>query len=174
MAAAKIPVTTIDARFSGEGASATEWQQGRRQIDEAEVFWLSTVRADGRPHVTPLLAVWHDDAMYFCTGPTEQKAKNLLANPQCVLTTGRNGLSSGLDVVAEGRAIEVGDHAELEGVANSYESKYGEHFTAPQGTFFGLGDAIRHGEALVYRVAPTTVFGFAKGDPFSQTRWCFG
>jgi hypothetical protein len=37
-----------------------------------------------------------------------------------------------------------------------------------------LSDAIRRGEALVYRGAPTTVFGFAKGERFSQTRWRFG
>jgi hypothetical protein len=38
---------------------------------------------------------------------------------------------------------------------------------------FGLGDAIRRNEALVFRVAPTTAFGFGKGTPFSQTRWGF-
>ena len=57
--------------------------------------------------------------------------------------------------------------------ADSYESKYGAHFTAPSGTWFGLGDAIRRGDALVYRVAPARAFGFAKGKPFSQTRWTF-
>jgi hypothetical protein len=37
----------------------------------------------------------------------------------------------------------------------------------------GLGDAIRRGEALLYRVAPSTAFGFGKGTPYSQTRWTF-
>jgi nitroimidazol reductase NimA-like FMN-containing flavoprotein (pyridoxamine 5'-phosphate oxidase superfamily) len=116
--------------------------------------------------------VWHDDAMYFCTGPEERKAKNLQQNPQCILTTGQNGLD-GLDVVVEGRAVEVGDAAELEQVANACESKYGAHFTAPEGAWFGLSDAIRAGKALVYRVAPTTILGFGKGEQFSQTRWRF-
>lgn len=132
--AVKMPVAELDAGFSSRGATPTDWAQGRRHIDEAEVFWISTVRPDGRPHVTPLLAVWHDDAMYFCTGPEERKAKNLRQNPQCILTTGQNGLD-GLDVVVEGRAVEVGDAAELEQVANAYESKYGAHFTAPAGTW---------------------------------------
>jgi hypothetical protein len=73
--------------------------------------------------------------------------------------------------VVEGRAVEVSDGAELEQVANTYESKYGERFTAPEGTWFGLSDAIRAGKALVYRVTPTTILGFAKGEQFSQTRW---
>jgi len=167
------PVAELHAGFSSPGATATDWAEGRRRIDEAEVFWLSTVRLDGRPHVTPLLAVWHDDAMYFCTGPDERKAMNLRQNRQCILTTGQNGLD-GLDVVVEGHAVEVSDGAEFEGVANTYASKYGERFTAPEGTWFGLSDAMRAGKALVYRVAPTTIFGFAKGEQFSQTRWRFG
>lgn len=84
------------------------------------MFWLSTVRPDGRPHVTPLLSVWNEDAMYFCTDPEERKAKNLKQNPHCILTTGQNGLGGGLDVVVEGRAVEVADRAELGQVANAH------------------------------------------------------
>jgi hypothetical protein len=171
--AIKMPVTELNARFSSKGAPSTDWAEGRRQIEGAEVFWLSTVRPDGRPHVTPLLSVWHADAMYFCTGPDERKAKNLEQNPHCILTTGQNGLAGGLDVVVEGNAVEVGDGAELGQVANAYESKYGTRFTAPDGTWFGLSDAIRRGESLVYRVTPTTILAFAKGEHFSQTRWRF-
>ncbi len=86
-----------------------------------------------------------------------------------ILTTGQNG-PDGLDVVVEGRAVEVSDAAELEQVANTYELKYGAHFTAPEGTWFGLSDAIRAGKVLLYRVTPTTMLGFARGEQFSQTR----
>jgi nitroimidazol reductase NimA-like FMN-containing flavoprotein (pyridoxamine 5'-phosphate oxidase superfamily) len=109
--ATKMPVGELHAGFSEPAATPTDWAEGRWHIDEAEVFWLSTVRPDGRPHVTPLLAVWHADPMYFCTGPQERKAKNLQQNPQCILTTGQNGLD-GLDVVVEGQAVEVGDGTE--------------------------------------------------------------
>jgi hypothetical protein len=134
------------------------------------VYWLTTVRPDGRPHVTTLLGIWFDGALYFSTGPSERKAKNLAENTHCVLTTGRNVLD-GLDVVVEGDAAKVSDPTELAGVIGTYETKYGSRFTAPEGTWFGLGDAIRRGDVLVYRVAPTTAFGFSKGTPFSQTRW---
>ena len=43
----------------------------------AELYWLTTVRKDGRPHITPLVGAWVDDAFVFCTGPEEQKAQNL-------------------------------------------------------------------------------------------------
>lgn len=170
--AEETPAAELDARFSSPSATATAWAEGRLHIDEAQVFWLSTVRPDGRPHVTPLLAVWHCDAMYFCTGPDERKAKNLEQNPNCILTTGQNGLD-GLDVVVEGHAVEVSDTEELGLVAGAYELKYGAHFTAPDGTWFGLSDAIRAGKVLLYRLAPATVLGFGKGEQFGQTRWRF-
>jgi len=165
------PVTLLSA-FSSPNAVPTEWSRARTELAAAEVYWLSTVRPDGRPHVTPLLGIWLDGALYFCTGPDERKAKNLEENHHCVLTTGRNTLD-GLDLVIEGTAKKSVDLAELGRVADAYESKYGPHFKTPDGTWAGLGEAIRRAEALVYRVAPETGFGFGKGRSFSQTRWGF-
>jgi nitroimidazol reductase NimA-like FMN-containing flavoprotein (pyridoxamine 5'-phosphate oxidase superfamily) len=166
------PETKLSPGFSSDAAVATEWVQGRRDLEEAELYWLSTVRPDGRPHVTPLLGIWLEGALYFCTGPDERKAKNLEQNQQCILTTGSNDLD-GLDLVIEGEAAKVSADSELGTVADTYESKYGPRLTAPEGTWFGLGDAIRNGEVLVYRVAPSTAWGFGKGRVFSQTRWTF-
>ena len=45
----KEPTTTLDTRFSDPEAVATEWQGTRRILEMAELFWISTVRADGRP-----------------------------------------------------------------------------------------------------------------------------
>ena len=165
------PVTELSP-FSSENAVPTTWKRGRRELQDAKLYWLSTVRPDGRPHVTPLLAVWLDGAMYFCTGPDERKAKNLAQNPGCVLTTGRNVLD-GLDLVVEGKAVTVKDVTERRSVADTFESKYGPHFAAPDGTWAGLGDAIRGGEVLLYRVAPSIAFGFGKGGRYGQTRWSF-
>ena len=165
------PVTILSV-FSSPNAVPTEWSQARAELASAEVYWLSTVRPDGRPHVTPLLGIWLDGALYFCTGPNERKAKNLSENLHCILTTGDNGLD-GLDLVIGGTAEKSSDLAELGRVADAFESKYGPYFEAPNGTWAGLGDAIRRAEALVYRVAPETGFGFGKGRVFSQTRWGF-
>jgi Pyridoxamine 5'-phosphate oxidase len=167
-----VPDAELVGVFSGPDAKATEWSQGLHELTSAEVYWLSTVRPDGRLHVTPLLAIWLEGALYFCTGPNERKAKNLSANHHCALTTGQNTLS-GLDLVIEGTADSVSESGELGRVASTYESKYGSHFTAPDGTWSGLGEAIRRAEVLVYRVAPQTGFGFGKGGTFSQTRWSF-
>jgi predicted pyridoxine 5'-phosphate oxidase superfamily flavin-nucleotide-binding protein len=79
------PRTTIDTRFSDPEATATPWSETRRVLETAELFWITTVRADGRPHVTPLVAVWLDDAIHFSTGETEQKAMKLRVNRHVVL-----------------------------------------------------------------------------------------
>jgi nitroimidazol reductase NimA-like FMN-containing flavoprotein (pyridoxamine 5'-phosphate oxidase superfamily) len=165
------PLAELDPRYSSEGVEPTPWAEARDRLAAAEVFWLSTVRPDGRPHVTPLLAVWHEGALYFCTGPDERKASNLARNPRCSLTTGCNALDEGLDLVVEGEAVSLADDAKLRRIADLYESKYGAEwrFEVREGAFFHGG-----GKALVYEVAPKTAFGFGKGEGrFSQTRWRF-
>ena len=75
------PITTIDLGHSGApDAVATPWEETRRVLETAEVFWLSTVRADGRPHVTPVAGAWLDGTLYFGTGSIAQKLKNLRGN----------------------------------------------------------------------------------------------
>ena len=165
------PVAELSV-FSSVGAVPTNWRQARGVLTDAQVYWLSTVGPDERPHVTPLLGVWLLGALYFCTGPAERKAKNLARNPLCSITTGRNSLD-GLDIVVEGSAHTVSDGDDRQRVDEALELKYGSHFTAPEGTWFGLGDAIRGGDVPLYRVTPSTVFGFGKGKQFSQTRFRF-
>jgi nitroimidazol reductase NimA-like FMN-containing flavoprotein (pyridoxamine 5'-phosphate oxidase superfamily) len=84
------PAARLDARFSSPGAEAQPWESARRTVADAEPYWLATVRADGRPHITPLLGIWMDERIHFCTGPEEQKAKNLEGNDRCALLTGAN------------------------------------------------------------------------------------
>lgn len=168
--AGKEPAVELEPQFSSDDATSTPWAEARERLEEAEVYWLSTVRPDGRPHVTPLVSVWLDGALYFATGPSERKVKNLARNPRCVITTGRNVLE-GLDLVIEGDAAVVSDGALLERVADRYASKYDTpfRFTVRDGAFHGDAGNV----ALVYEVTPTTAFGFGKGESFSQTRWRF-
>jgi pyridoxine/pyridoxamine 5'-phosphate oxidase len=139
-------------------------------IGEAEVFWLSTVRPDGRPHVTPLLAAWSLRGMCFTTGGQERKAHNLEHNPRCVLTTGTNALT-GTDVVIEGVASVVHEPPEREQAVADFERKYGTHLTSPEGSWHRLGDAVIAGDTRLYRLAPTVGFAFGKLPISSQTRY---
>jgi nitroimidazol reductase NimA-like FMN-containing flavoprotein (pyridoxamine 5'-phosphate oxidase superfamily) len=170
--AGKQPVTDLDPRYSSSGATATAWADADERLEQAEIYWLSTVRPDGRPHVTPLVAVWLDGVLYFSTGEEERKARNLARNSYCAVTTGCNALNAeGLDLVVEGQAERVRDTAMLQRIADAYESKYGRdwRYTVGDEALVGAQGNI----ALVFEVAPTTAFGFGKGKTFSQTRWRF-
>ena len=160
--------------FSEPDATPTPWSAGLEQVITADTFWLSTVRPNGRPHVTPLIAVWHDDSIWFTTGEDERKAKNLSRNSSCILTTGRSDLAEGaLDVVLEGRAEQVTNDHELRAVAEAFATKYGTgtwDFVARDGAFT---HRTAGGRAVVFRVRPVRGLGFRKGGTFSQTTWSF-
>jgi general stress protein 26 len=164
------PRGKLDGRFSDPRADARAWGDVARVLEEAELYWLTTIRRDGRPHVTPLIGMWLDDAFQFCTGADEQKAKNVEANPQCAVTTGCNSWDSGFDAVVEGKAVRVREQQGLQRLADAYLAKYGDAWK------FGVGDGVltnsEGGDALVFAVRPAKVLGFGK-EPHSQTTWRF-
>jgi general stress protein 26 len=161
--------TKIDTRFSDPAAGPTPWSDAARVLEQAELYWLTTVRADGRPHVTPLIGLAENETVYFCTGLREQKARNLEQNPQVALTTGSNTWAQGLDVVLEGTAVRITDNGELQRLADAYEAKYGSfwHFDVGDGVFQSGG-----GDAAVFRIEADKLLAFAK-DPHGQTTYRF-
>jgi nitroimidazol reductase NimA-like FMN-containing flavoprotein (pyridoxamine 5'-phosphate oxidase superfamily) len=161
------PVTTLDRRFSAPDAAATGWEQTSRALADAELFWVTTVRGDGRPHMTPLVAVWSDGTLYFCTGTGEQKAVNLRGNRHVILSTGSSTWDKGLDVVVEGDAVQVTDDGVLRRLAAAWTAKWDGRWQ------YQVRDgAFRHPDGeepvLVFGVTPAKVLAFAKGD-FSHT-----
>jgi general stress protein 26 len=163
------PTAEIDSRFSDPEAGATPWPDVARVLEEAELYWLTTVRADRRPHVTPLIGVAANGAVHFCTGLDEQKARNLEHGAQVALTTGNNTWNRGLDVVVEGTAVRVTERGDLQRLADAYEAKYGSrwHFDVGDGVVVSEGH-----EAAVFRIEPGKVLAFAK-EPHAQTRYRF-
>jgi nitroimidazol reductase NimA-like FMN-containing flavoprotein (pyridoxamine 5'-phosphate oxidase superfamily) len=168
------PRAELDADYSSPEAAATPWAKARRVLERAGVFWVSTARPDGRPHVTPLVAVWLGGSLYFSTGPDEVKAKNLARNARCILTTGCNDFRKGLDVVVEGEAAVVTDEPLLRRLAGLWKRKYRFwDFEVRDGAFHDEA-----GKALVFRVTPTRALSYGRGGKltgrkFSATRYRF-
>jgi pyridoxine/pyridoxamine 5'-phosphate oxidase len=164
------PTAEVDTRFSDPEAGPTPWPDAARVLEQAELYWLTTVRADGRPHVTPLIGVVEEGVVHFCTGLREQKARNLEHSAQVAVTTGNNTWARGLDVVVEGTAVRVGDRDSLQRLADAYEAKYGSvwHFDVGDGVF-GTGEDA----AAVFRIEPAKAIAFAK-EPHGQTTYRFG
>jgi len=163
-----VPVVQLNEGFSEPGATAPPWAEVALMLSAAEMVWLSTVRRDGRPHVTPIPAVWTDGRMYFCVGSHEQKAKNLEADAHCVLAVGANQFRSGLDVVIEGTADRVTGRAQLHRLAALWKSKLDWDFQVTDKGFRDPADR----QGLVFSVTPAKMLAFGK-NPYSQTRYRF-
>lgn len=167
----------IDPRYGDPSATPPPWADVERLLADAQLYWIITVRADGRPHAVPLVGVWHDGTFAFCTGPGEQKWRNLEVNPHVAVTTGStgtNGWNIGKDVVLEGVARRVTGADTLQTLAAGWFDKYGIDWKYEvRGQEFievsSSGDG--HGGASVYRVAPTKVIVF--GDAHGQTTYRF-
>ena len=162
------PVVQLNAGFSEPGATAPPWAEVARVLSASEMVWLSTVRRDGRPHVTPLPAIWADEQLYFCVGSHEQKAKNLESEARCVLAAGANQFRSGLDVVIEGTAARVTGNAQLQRLAELWKSKLDWDFEVTAGGFRDPAGRL----GLVFGVTPDKVLAFGK-NPYTQTRYRF-
>src|SRR4026209_2887785 len=117
----------IDPRYGDASATAPPWDTVERLLIDAQLYWIITVRADGRPHAVPLVGVWHDGAFAFCTGGEEQKQRHLDGNPQFAVRTGGTGAHggrAGKDVVVEGTAVRVTDPGPLQELADAWPAKY--------------------------------------------------
>lgn len=140
----------------GKGLYAWSWATER--LTQARTYWLATTRPDGRPHVMPLWAIWLANTLYFSTGDQSRKARNLVANPQCVVSVERGNEA----VIVEGIVERITDATVLKQFAVAYSQKYAwemEESTEP-----------------IYGLRPAVVFGLsANTGEFTQTatRWTF-
>jgi nitroimidazol reductase NimA-like FMN-containing flavoprotein (pyridoxamine 5'-phosphate oxidase superfamily) len=168
----------IDPRYGDASATPPPWADIERLLTDAQLYWIITVRADGRPHAVPLVGVWRDGAFVFCTGPEEQKQRNLDANAHVAVTTGSTGArgwDSGTDVVVEGTAVRVTDADELQRLADAWFAKYGDdwRYEVRNDEFVELSRSggSTDGGAWVYRVRPAKVLAF--GGAHGQTAYRF-
>jgi hypothetical protein len=134
--------------------------------------FLGTVRPDGRPHAAGVGIAVHGGDVYFTSSPHARKAKNLEANPACTVSLRLEGL----DLVLEGAAARVTDHATLAAVAAVYRAggwpaqvdAEAEALTADYSAQ-SAGPPPWH----LYRMTVHTAFGVATRPPHGASRWRF-
>lgn len=133
-------------------------------------FFVATVQPNGRPHSAGVGAVWVDDALYFTSGPSTVKSRNLAANPACSVAV---RLPS-IDLVLEGEAHRITEASTLERVAAVYRTGGwpaevdGDAFTAP----FSAPSA-GPPPWYLYTLTLHTAVGVATAEPYGATRWDF-
>jgi len=141
-----------------EGTGLLPWKWAEERLQKAHNFWVASTHPDGQPHVMPVWAVWMEGALYFSTGAKSRKARNLRANPSCVVCAEH---ARG-QIVIEGTAKRLSDRKLWKQFAAVYQKKYDF-------------DMSGYSSEPFYVVQPRTVFGLWEKDFVgSATRWKFG
>ena len=153
------------------GSAPLPWTRVLRQLEAADSkksHWLATTRPDGRPHVAGVGAVWVDGKFYFVSGAATRKSRNLVQNPNCVLSVSL----ADVDLVVEGTAAIVRDPSTLARLAERYASG-GWPAEVSDGALTAPYSAPSAGPAPwdLYELTAVTAIGVATGEPHGATRW---
>jgi len=159
--AARYPIASRPV-MPGYGVSKSlkgllDWSWARKRLTQSHNYVIVTVRPDGRPHAMGMHGLWFDNAFYFGTGKTTRKAKNLAANPYCVLINER------LEelVIVEGTAELVRYDALPPALSEASKKKYGWRIDPRMG-------------GVIFKVTPQVVFALPeKQFATAPTRWRF-
>lgn len=121
------PARMINYGVSAEADGLLTWQWASDRLRASRNYWLSTTRADGRPHAAPLWAVWLDDALCFGVDPNSVKARNFAHQPWAVM----HAESGDEVVILEGTPTPLTDLNLFARVAADYAAKYNITLSAP-------------------------------------------
>jgi general stress protein 26 len=78
-----------------------QWSKAREALEEAKVYWVCTVRPDGRPHARPVWGMWVGERLYFDGSPETVWVRNLTSNPAVEVHIEQGGLVVILEGIAE-------------------------------------------------------------------------
>ncbi len=134
-----------------------DWSWAQERLTNSHNYVIVTVRPDGRPHAMGMHGLWFEDAFYFGTGENTRKAKNLAANPNCIL------INESLHelVIVEGVAEQVGYDALPSALSALSKKKYGWPYDPRMG-------------GVIFKVTPRVVFALPeKLFATAPTRWTF-
>lgn len=166
---APVETTNLDAY----GNPLLPWERALTLLEANDSsFFLGTADANGKPHGAGIGALWRDGELWFVSGPSTRKSRNLATNPACMFCAKLEGL----DLVLEGEAVRVTDRSILDRVAEHYREHgwpaevddTGEGFTAPYNA-----PAAGPSPWYLYRLQIHTAFGTATTEPYGTSRWRF-
>lgn len=144
-----------------EGSALLPWSWAEEKLVSSRNYWVVTVWPDGRPHAMPVWGMWHDMAFWFSSSRPSRKARNLGADPRCVVTI-EDALNP---VVVEGTAELLTDPMDLAKLLALENTKYETDYKIDM-----LDPAVNS----CFRVRPRWAFGIKDGDfTGSPTRWGF-
>ena len=87
----------------GKPTRPMAWSDADDLLTESRVYWIASVRPDGRPHIVPSDGIWLDDALYFGGSPDTVHMRNVRATGLAVAHVG-DGLAAA--VIVEGNVTD--------------------------------------------------------------------
>jgi hypothetical protein len=138
----------------------------------ARTTWLTTINADGSPHVTAVGALWLDGTFWFQTGSGTRKHRNVERDPRCTVAISIRGA----DVVVEGAASRVTDAGDLARAAAGWsDGGWPAEVDASGGGITAPFNAPAQGPPPwnVYRIEPRTATVVLGEDPGGLSRFTF-
>lgn len=165
---------------NADGLPVVEWDTAIDKLGSApppppdslncRTTWLSTINADGSPHVTAVGALWLDGAYWFQTGDGTRKARNVARDPRCSIAV--SVLDA--DIVVEGDAVRVTERTAVARAAKAWADQGWP--VEPDETGTGLTapfNAPTQGPPPwhVYRIETRSVIAGISAEPGGLTRF---
>ncbi len=143
--------------ISASAEGLLPWSFVAERMERSRNYWVCTTRPDGRPHVMPVWGVWVGETLFFSTGETSIKARNLAADPRLVVHLESGDEAVILEGVAERRELGSAAHSDVVG---AYAAKY------------DMDAAQLPGPDGWYTLRPATAFAWLEADyPGTATRF---
>jgi hypothetical protein len=134
--------------------------------------WLTTINADGSPHVTAVGALWVDGTFWFVTGERTRKGRNISRDPRCTFAVSLHES----DLVIEGDAHQVTDTKTVAAMAERWASggwpcRVNETGTALTADY--SAPSAGPPPWFIYRVTPRSATALSTIEPGGATRFRF-
>jgi pyridoxamine 5'-phosphate oxidase-like protein len=173
------PVTEAMAR-PGKGTSSPnastvpfDWASIHADLRSgAHRFWLTTVSADGDPHVVPVFVAWVDSVCYVASKSTARKTRDMEATGRCAIACDTGPAHVIVEATARRMTGDPGMHDASAAFAAVYgwpTTVVGDEIDAPFAAPTSGGPPLQ-----VWELTPTKAFAFpADGESDAPTRWRF-
>jgi hypothetical protein len=151
------------------------WSWAEQRLKKSHNYWITTItpttrtsttvtrgKSKSKPHTMVVWGLWQDGRFLFSTGSKSRKARNLAANPNCVVSTE----DASEAVIVEGIA-EIADVAARRKLIPAYERKYKFDLSTMKDDLLSMKEP-------VFAVRPRVVFAlWEKHFQGKSTRWVF-
>lgn len=112
-------------RDYGKATKPMSWSEADRLLTDARVYWISTTRPDGRPHVVPSDGIWLDGVLYFGGAPETVHMQNVRSTRHAAAHVG-DGLAAA--VIVEGPVLDETPERDVAGrLAEANNTKYADY-----------------------------------------------